>query len=253
MLRVLVWNPLCFFVCLLLHPAVPHQVTPTPTREDTAKHSSGQAQDFPEELGGDPVVFLKKALKRYDNEIHGCSLVLRKKEWDFDAGKLRDTEEIEVYFKDQPHSVYFYWRRSNPTLTDPRSVLYVEGKNNNRLKVLTGFPLPLDLPLSDDRVRKTSRYPINEFGFRKATQRVLDHWEPAQRAGTLHVKIPRQEANPRNGRPLVLRVSPHEVRPQGRHQRRGVGVLLRLRDLAAGRLGAVRRGQGRQRRARGGR
>jgi hypothetical protein len=83
--------------------------------------------------------------------------------------------------------VYFFWKKGPTGFKAPRSVLYIEGWNDNKLKIQLSL-LRVDRSPADAEVKSTSRYPINEFGFRKATQRVLDHWLPAQRAGKLHVE-----------------------------------------------------------------
>ena len=185
----------CLPICLLLAPAYP-DYGPLPTADDPPPATSKDAQTFPAELGGDPVVFLKKCLERYDREIQSYSLTLRKREKVL--GKLKDTEVLDVCFKDRPHSVFFHWKQGSAGSFSPKSVLYVEGENENRLKVQLSF-LALDLLLSDPRVKETSRYPITEFGFRKSTQRVYDSWKRAHAEGALHVAYLGLEQRPETG------------------------------------------------------
>jgi hypothetical protein len=131
---------------------------------------------------GDPVRFLAACLQRYDREVRGYTLTMRKTERV--NGKVKPTEVVDVAFRERPFSVYFHWKEGAGLA---RRTLYVQGENDDKMLALTGFgiqPLDPNSPL----VKSSSRYPITEFGFKVATERVYRGWKEAQAEGTLHVE-----------------------------------------------------------------
>ncbi|MCC6421013.1 MAG: DUF1571 domain-containing protein [Gemmataceae bacterium] len=167
----------CLPFCLLLAPGYPN----TSPRYESEQVGKGDL------AGRDPVVFVRKCLEHYDRQIEGYSLTMRKRERI--GGKLNPREVIDIHFKDRPHSVFFDW------VVNPRKaqrVLYVAGQNNDQLLVLPAGALRIlgvvvrDVDSED--ARQSGRYPITEFGLRKAMQRVAINWKKAQDAKALHVE-----------------------------------------------------------------
>jgi hypothetical protein len=209
MARLLVCLPLC----LLLSPVYPiathrpgeaGQVAALP-RQAAGLFGCPLTEPFPARLpwaalfllgdrGGDhpgrnPIAFLEKCLKHYDRTVKGYSLTLRKRE--YIDGTLHKLEVIDVHFKDEPHSVFFKWRPG--TARKAARVVYVEGKNDNKMLVKPAgaagaFVSVVTRDVDSPDAKQSGRYPINEFGLKKAMQRVLVNWKRAAQEKALHVE-----------------------------------------------------------------
>ncbi len=131
----------------------------------------------------DPVKFLAKCLERYDREVRGYTLTMRKTERV--GGELRRTEIILVHFREKPYSVYFDWKHG---IGLARRALYVEGENDNQMVVKTFLGNLKEFDPNGSTAMSSSRYPITEFGFKIATERVYRTWKEAQAEGTLFVE-----------------------------------------------------------------
>ena len=149
----------------------------------------GTEKLFPLEnlLANDPTLFFEMALRRYDQEIHGYKLIFNKRERM--AGKMKDAEKVEVHFREQPFSVHMNWLVKGGSAAS--KVLYVEGENDNQMRCrpngLVGFLLvsrKLDSPDS----KGSGRYTIDQFGFKRSTQRTLGSMRDAQARGALFIK-----------------------------------------------------------------
>jgi hypothetical protein len=142
----------------------------------------------------DPVVFLEKCLERYDREVRAYTVTLKKQERI--QGKLRSPERIEAVFRESPFSVYFHWLSGADRKAD--KALYVEGKYDNKLLAVPHGVLGtlakfagrrvVERDVNGEDARNSGRYPLSEFGFRIATQRVLTAWKKARADNTLHVE-----------------------------------------------------------------
>jgi hypothetical protein len=142
----------------------------------------------------DPIAFLRKALERYDREVRGYRVTLRKQERI--DGKLRSPEKIEVQFRESPFSVHFRWVAGNDRLAD--KALYVKGENQNKLIAVPRGVLgtlaswtgkrAVERDVDGEDARRSGRYPLSEFGFKIATQRVLKSWEKARADKALKVE-----------------------------------------------------------------
>ena len=74
----------------------------------------------------EPIAFLEFCLRRQEREVTGYRLTFSKQER---IGKnLEKPELIDVWFKEQPHSVFMKWREGERLAA---RALYVEGENNN--------------------------------------------------------------------------------------------------------------------------
>jgi Protein of unknown function (DUF1571) len=135
----------------------------------------------------DPVEFLKMCLARYDREVQGYSLIMYKRERI--NGRLQPREIIQCYFKEHPFSVFLRWLEGKRLV---QSALYVQGQNNGKLVALPVGALALlgtfEKSPDGEEARQSGRYPINEFGLKIATQRVLDSWLAARAEHALHVE-----------------------------------------------------------------
>jgi hypothetical protein len=144
--------------------------------------------------GRDPIAFLEKCLQHYDRAVRAYSLTMRKRERIGDAE--HGLEIVEVHFKDRPHTVFMNWQ------LNPRKAaraLYVEGQNGGKMLVkpskawaaLARFEsrdgvVTRDVDSAD--ARQSGRYPISEFGLKKAMERVVRSWKQAREEGALHAE-----------------------------------------------------------------
>jgi uncharacterized protein DUF1571 len=203
--RVLVCLPLCLLAAPLYHePSIPSPDDSPPAlvlrasvwHEVLAALSVTPQRSFPDALpwtsvwqtfnrlpDPDPLVFLQQCVARYDREVRGFSLTFRKKERI--KGVLNPTEEILVHFRDEPHSVYFQWK-SGARLAS--RALFVEGENDGKLLArakIGGLILPK--PVDGPEAQESGRLQLNQFGLKKALERLLERFTDAQKSKTLHL------------------------------------------------------------------
>lgn len=172
-------------VCLLLHDQhanVRDVLCATSTK-------MAPAQD-PEAISrlvkNDPLTFMQMSIDRYLREVQGYSCFFCKRERV--NGKLRAREEIDVVFRERPHSVYMQWRKG---ATSAQKVVFVKGENDDCLLALPAGLLSiagvqvrsLDHPAS----KNSGRYLISDFGIKLGCERALRDMRRAGKAGTLRV------------------------------------------------------------------
>jgi hypothetical protein len=138
----------------------------------------------------DPIEFLKWSLIRYDREVRGYRVNMRKQERV--NAKLRPAEDIAVCFREKPFSVLFEYAKP----VDAKYVLYVKpddfsDKNKGRLLAQTAgrFSFQLSFGPDDDRPRETSRYAMYDFGIKVGAERTLASWTAAKKDEALHVEF----------------------------------------------------------------
>jgi hypothetical protein len=107
-------------------------------------------------------------------------------------GKLQKPEEIKVYFREHPYSVYMQWLKG---ARKAERALYVEGENDGMMLARPyGFfarKVAGDIVVRDPtgaEAKQSGRYPISEFGLKKGTQRTLAGWIKAWERKALHVE-----------------------------------------------------------------
>ena len=173
---------LCLSVCLSLSPSYPENSLPD---EPAARKATSQ-EPLPH---GDIVTFLEKALERYDQQgIKGYSCIFQKQERI--GGKLQLSEEIEVFFRDQPHSVFMHWLRGQRKAD---SMIYVEGENNGQMLVhpagIAGtFVKVVTRDPEGEEAKQSGRYSVIGFGMKKALERAVEAWKTAKEKDTLQVE-----------------------------------------------------------------
>ncbi len=91
------------------------------------------------------------------------------------GGRLVE-QKMRIRFREQPRSIHLQF-------IDPhngREVLYVEGRNNNKLQVkdsgLIALVGPISLDPTSAMAMKETVYPITEIGIRTMLERLLTHW-----------------------------------------------------------------------------
>jgi hypothetical protein len=177
MYRLLLGLPLCLLLapaCVEDKPAA-QTASPVPAAVST--------EPLPE---GDPVKLLEKCLERYEKSaIKTYSLVMHKQERI--GGRLQPTEEIDLFYREQPQSILMKWRKGQ---RKANAALYVAGENNNlMLANPAGLAGRLVKVVSRDpdgeEARQSGRYTIKEAGLKSALVRSLKAWKAAQDNGTL--------------------------------------------------------------------
>lgn len=215
---------ICLLVCLLLahqseesavlikHPKFSHLQIPSesqnpyrlgPTSGTTAvlPNSSGLLELIQSQKPEDWLLFLETCLRRYDREVQSYRVTLVKHErvggTPTKLASLRDPEEVECWFREHPFSVLMRWRRGAGIAS---SSLYVKGENNDQLLARTRL---LGLVVTKDpagwEVKRSTRYPPTEFGFKMGTLRVLKSWRAAHLRGTLKVRFEGEQPIPALG------------------------------------------------------
>ncbi len=176
------WLGIGLPLCLLLAMGCGH---PAPTAKPVVTARDG-AESLP---ASDPVAFLAKCLKRYDEQnIQGYRATFQKQERI--NGQLGPLEVIQVAFRAHPYSVFMKWLQG---ARKAQSVLYVEGENNDKMLVHpTGLVGRLITDVARDpdgpEARQEGFYSIREFGLRKTLERTLRDWRAAKDQGTLKVE-----------------------------------------------------------------
>ena len=130
-MRGLLYLPLCLlFACSPTD--VDSEERPKPPEVSTPKGWEQPDNATMSQLAAkDPIAFLENCVRRYDHDVQSYKLRFYKKERI--DGKLNGAEEIDVCFKDKPHSVLFFWVEG---ARKAKAALYVEGENDGKLLVL---------------------------------------------------------------------------------------------------------------------
>lgn len=159
------------------------------------------AGDLEKLAQSDPVAFLEKCLDRYRSDVKGYRCTFHKQERI--GGKLNKPEEIDLCFRENPHSVCMIWK--NGARLAERS-LYVEGQNNNKILVRPNGSVRrlaagdvVERDVTGDDARQSGRYTLDQFGIRKSTERVVAAWKAAKANGTLNVAYKGMEKVPMTG------------------------------------------------------
>jgi len=206
---------ICLPLCLLMAPSMPDRIAPAPPAAEPRPLVAKADRDTTplptaaemEKLAKDkPVEFLEASLKHYEKNVQGYTLTMQKQERL--QGKLHPKEEIEVAFRDDPHSVLLKWVKG--ARLAERS-LYVEGENNGKMLVrpygsiarfAVGDVVSRD-PMGDD-AQKSGRVFITDFGLKKGLLRTLNAWKAADLKGELYVEHLGQKKVPEAGDVLCI-------------------------------------------------
>ncbi len=173
MYRLLVCLPFCFFLA-------PSPVELTPAAGVPLGQPAGE-EPLP---SGDPVAQLQKCLDHVNREnLGGYSLTMHKQERI--GGILQPSEDIEVFYRTQPHSVFMHWVKG---ARKAENVLYVQGENNGNMLVHpAGIAGRLVKVVSRDPegedAKASGRYPVTQFGLKEMLDRSAKNWQAAKESG----------------------------------------------------------------------
>jgi len=169
-------------VSLAYSPLPTPAPAPEPAGGGAPASPAGTREAFRDLAGRDPWALARLARERYQRDVHAYTCVFLKQERI--DGKLRDVEEIEVRFRDQPKTVYMIWKRN---ADQAKRVLFVDSpdfrdKNGEKVaRVEPAGPLirllvdDVFMPIHGKYAQQTSRRSIDEFGF-AATLDLLERY-----------------------------------------------------------------------------
>jgi hypothetical protein len=183
---------MCLPICLLLACSQPFDMPEKDKEKDVETPKEWKQPDaatMEQMAAKDPVAFLENCIHRYHKDVHeGYRLKFHKKERI--TGKLNEAEEIDVCFREKPHSVLFHWTEG---ARKAAACLYVEGENGDKLLVRpTGLGRLAGVVKRDpegDEAKKSGRYSLKQFGLKNATLRALASWKAAKEEDALHVEF----------------------------------------------------------------
>jgi hypothetical protein len=165
----------------------------------------------------DPAALARLAHQRCDRDVRDYTCLFLKQERI--DGKLRDLEQIEVLFREQPKSVYMIWRKNadqakRALFEDTPEFVDEKGEKVARVEpagaLIRLVVADILMPIHGKRARQSSRRSIDEFGFR-STLDLLEHYNQlGQDCGVLDLRY-EGEGNI-DGRPTykIVRYLPYD-------------------------------------------
>ncbi len=137
-----------------------------------------------------PLAWMQEAKTNYSAvKDYSCNLASQERV----NGKLLDRNIIQMKVKTQPFSVYLRWLE--PAKDVGQEVVYVAGKNNNKMRVkskATGILGFMSIDPNDPRVRQNSRHAITEAGIGHMIDETIKSWEMDRAIGKAKVLPPLQ-------------------------------------------------------------
>ncbi len=104
------------------------------------------------------------------------------------VGNEMISQSMKMKVRHEPFSVYMYFMEPSKG----REVIFVDGKNDNKLQVhetgLASLIGTLSLSPEDSRVMAENRYPITKAGMSKMLDSVIAQWEEESKYGETDVK-----------------------------------------------------------------
>ncbi len=171
-------------------PQSPHVIMatvddPQPSLLDPAPRDPNEAL-----LQTDPLEFFRRALARYEEEIHDYRCTFRKLERV--EGELRGEETSRVLFREKPHSVLMSWDASP---RPAQRVLFIDDKwvNDDGEELALIHPEPVlamllprtKQPIHGALAKAKGRRTIDQFGFGQSLRLIIYYSEEAAKIGQL--------------------------------------------------------------------
>ena len=143
-----------------------------------------------------PLQYITEARQRFQGvRDYTCTLIKQERV----AGQLQPENVIAVKFRNQPFSVYMKW--AAPRESQGQEVCYVQGKNNNMMRVhasgILGVAGFVAIDPNDPKVMKNSRHTIQEAGLYNLIERLGRSWEEDRRRGLTQARVAEYEYNKR--------------------------------------------------------
>ncbi|MCA8987796.1 MAG: DUF1571 domain-containing protein [Planctomycetaceae bacterium] len=144
------------------------------------------AQGIPEGHPFVPVIKMAKTAEAAVKNVQDYQAVLTKREM---IGKELTTTQMEIKVRHQPFSVYLKFREPNAG----REVLYVAGKNDNKILAHEGTGITamfgtVSLDVNSNQAMQGNRYPITMIGIQNMTEKMIETWTAESQFGECDVK-----------------------------------------------------------------
>jgi len=147
-----------------------------------------QAPAAPEQTLDQAIAYMKEARRNFTAvKDYTCTLVSRENV----RGTLQEESVIQAKFRVQPNSVALRWIA--PAKSAGQEVVWVDGKNSNKMKVHSRGLLKVagwvSIDPRDPRAMEHSRHSIVESGLGNIIEESIRQWEREQGIGKTKVKI----------------------------------------------------------------
>lgn len=185
-------------VCLMFAPARrvsgDAELAGRPSLDAPPAKSLAASKSFADLCRDDPVEAVATSLRKYQAEVEGYTCTVRIRERI--DGKLRDPQVAECEFRESPFAVRMHYVGATE---GAETLLYVAGENQDMFLVVPAAPAlkkTLKLlgrtyarrKLDSSDAKAASRYPPNEFGIGRGTERVYTAWRAAGDRGELRTE-----------------------------------------------------------------
>ncbi|MBX9680769.1 MAG: DUF1571 domain-containing protein [Gemmataceae bacterium] len=142
----------------------------------------------PEQTLEQAIAFMQEARRNFSVvKDYSCTLVSRENV----AGKLQDENIIQAKFRVQPNSVAMRWLA--PAKSAGQEVVWIQGQNNNKMKVHSRGLLKVagwvSIDPRDPRATEHSRHTITEAGLGNTIDESLRQWDRERQTGKTQVRI----------------------------------------------------------------
>lgn len=135
------------------------------------------------------MAWIKEAQRNYQTAIKDYTCMFVSKE--NVKGRQGEDQFIQLKFRQTPFSVAMKW--VGPARMAGQEVCYVQGKNNNKLRVhskgILGVAGFVNVDTDDPRVREQSRHTIQEAGIGNLIDSTVKNWELDKRMGKSVTRI----------------------------------------------------------------
>lgn len=144
-----------------------------------------------------PIAWMREAKQNYAVvKDYTCTLVTQERI----KGKLEEESFVEFKMKTEPFSVAMRWLA--PKRSQGQEVVYVAGKNNNKMRVksniLKGVIGFVSIDVNDPRVTQASRHTITEAGIGNVIDQSIRSWDAERKYGKTAVDIREYKYNDRD-------------------------------------------------------
>jgi hypothetical protein len=138
-----------------------------------------------------PLRMIADARQQYTQiRDYTCTLITQERV----KGQLLPEQIIQLSFRKDPFSVYMKWLA--PKDKTSQEVAYVNGKNNNKMRVHTAIGW-LDIAVNSPKVMENSRHYITETGIGNLIERCETGWQNERYMNKNKVQIAEYEYNKR--------------------------------------------------------
>lgn len=132
-----------------------------------------------------PALRLARSSRDKVKAFPGYECVFSKKEV---VGTELISQTMRMKVRHDPFSIYMYFLEP----AKGREVIYVEGRNDNKLQVhetgLASLVGTISLPPDDSRVMAENRYPITQAGMLRMVETIIAQWEDESKYGETDVR-----------------------------------------------------------------